>query len=39
MHSSPERKLSPWVQHVMKVMNENKCSLKDAMKLASKTYR
>ena len=34
---SPERtkKLSPWLQHVMK---DNNCSLKEAMKLASKSY-
>ena len=41
MHSpSPERtkKLSRWLQHVMKVMKDNNCSLKEAMKLASKSY-
>ena len=38
---SPERpkKLSPWVQHLMKVMKEKNCSLKEAMKLASSSYR
>ena len=38
---SPERspKLSPWVQHVMKVMKDKQCSLKEAMKLASSSYR
>ena len=37
---SPERtkKLSPWLQHLMKVMKDNNCSLKEATKLASKSY-
>ncbi len=35
MHSEP----SPWMKHVMKVMKDNKISLKEAMKLASATYR
>ncbi len=40
MHSSERTtKLSPWVQHVMKVMKEHNCSLKNAMKMASKSYR
>jgi hypothetical protein len=40
MHS-PDRttKLSPWVKHVMKVMKEHNCSLKEAMELAKKTFK